>query len=454
MSAFLKYIKKGFLFSVQNPQIIYTSFLLVVIPVAFLFTSQMFLDVSRTNQESLERRGISLMHDAFVSFASLHFDESELLQEAIESIALQNQNIDGFRVLEFTEGSYTIIASLNEQEIGGVDDNPRLQVLYRDVISENSKFLAFIENDERHWGVVREIQAPSGEPLGIVYTSVSMQWLDDLIASKLVWAYGILVFVIMIIGFLLIRQAKVIDYAVLYKRLKEVDQMKDDFVSMAAHELRTPLTIIRGYTEMLSSSKRLTETDRQMTSNITQSANHLNQLIGDILDVSRLQQGRLSFNMEIVQPETLINDVVESLKYTASQKGLALAYEPNGSADIHIDIDRLKQVLINVIGNSIKYTLKGEVRVKTYVEKNMYTIRVSDTGIGMSADDQQKLFTRFYRVRTKETENIRGTGLGLWITKEIVTQMKGEISVESIKGKGTDFIIRFAVDNADEKHDI
>ena len=132
---------------------------------------------------------------------------------------------------------------------------------------------------------------------------------DSIFAANIQNAYITLAFIILLIGALLIRQAKVIDYAVLYKRLKEVDQMKDDFISMAAHELRTPLTIIRGYTDMLADSKNITETDRQMTSNIEASANHLNQMIGDILDVSRLQQGRLSFNIKIMQPKEIINEI-------------------------------------------------------------------------------------------------------------------------------------------------
>ena len=99
----------------------------------------------------------------------------------------------------------------------------------------------------------------------------------------------------------------------------------------------------------------------------------------------------------------------------------------------------------NIIGNAVKYTLKGKVTVTSYVERDTYIIRVSDTGIGISAEDQKKLFTRFYRVKSKETDSIRGTGLGLWITRNIINQMEGNISVESIKGKGTDFVISFPI---------
>ena len=158
-----------------------------------------------------------------------------------------------------------------------------------------------------------------------------------------------------------------------------------------------------------------------------------------------MQQGRLSFNLQIIQPEDSISSVVESLTYTANQKGLQVSYDMKNSARILVDKDRLKQVLINLVGNAVKYTPKGSVTVTSYSEGDIYMIRVSDTGIGISAEEQKKLFTRFYRIRSKETENIRGTGLGLWITKEIVSQMGGQLAVESIKGKGTDFIASFPI---------
>ena len=111
------------------------------------------------------------------------------------------------------------------------------------------------------------------------------------------------------------------------------------------------------------------------------------------------------------------------------------------------DKDRLKQVFVNFIGNAVKYTMKGEVKVRQYSENNRLYIRVIDTGIGMSEEEKSRLFEKFYRIRTKETEDIRGTGLGLWITAQIVKEMKGNISVESIKGVGSHFIVSFPIIN-------
>ena len=441
----LQNLSKKVSFIGKNPQLIYTIFLLIVIPLAFLVSSQKFLNVAANHQEKLEQDRIGLTQDIFVGFASSFMDNPEFLQKKIERIKEQNSTIADFKVLKRIGEDYKIIASLDLEEVGKIDENIGRIDSYN--LARSGEYLIFptSESDGRHWQAVRAIMDDSSNAIGIMYTDVSMAHIDALLTRNIKSAYSFLIFIIIIIGILLIRQAKVIDYAVLYKRLKEVDQMKDDFIGMAAHELRTPLTIIRGYTEMLTGSKRLTESDRQLTANIEASSEHLNQMISDILDVSRLQQGRLSFKLQETTPSSLIEEVVESLKYTAEKKGLDLRYEKKEAALISIDSDRLKQILINIIGNAVKYTPEGGVTVTTHVEKNKLYIRVSDTGIGISAEDQKKLFTRFYRVKSRETDSIRGTGLGLWITRNIINQMNGNISVESIKGKGTDFIISFPI---------
>jgi signal transduction histidine kinase len=443
---------ENFSFLSKNPQIVYTVFLLIIIPVAFLYSGQNFLSVSVDNQERLEQERIGSMQDIFVEFAPLFLNDSSFLKQRINRIKEQNTNIVDFKILKKTSSGYEVSVSLNDKEVGKIDDDPLRTAGYDLALSGKFYIVPFQQEDGRHWIATRGFSGV-GTSTGqwILYNDISMASVDALFNSNKQGAYIMLSFIILAIGFLLMRQARVLDYAVLYKRLKEVDQMKDDFVSMAAHELRTPLTIIRGYTEMLTESKHLTEDDLKLTANIENSANHLNQLIGDILDVSRLQQGRLSFKLIPTQPVGIIDPIVESLKYTAKQKGLTLEYTKKEDGTINVDTDRLKQILINVVGNAVKYTPTGGVTVTSYVEKDQYVVRVSDTGIGISAEDQKNLFARFYRVKSKETEDIRGTGLGLWITKEIITQMNGIIYVESIKGKGTDFILSFPLVKAEVK---
>jgi signal transduction histidine kinase len=229
-----------------------------------------------------------------------------------------------------------------------------------------------------------------------------------------------------------------------------VDQLKDDFISMASHELRTPLTIIKGYAEFVSEAPEISAETRDYVDKISIGTQQLDSLVADILDVSRIEQGRMSFKMEKLNPTELIDSVVASLVLPAKEKGLNISFDKTkieNNQFINVDVDRLKQVLVNLVGNAVKYTPKGEVVVHQYTEKGNLNIRISDTGIGMTEEERARLFEKFYRIRIKETEDIRGTGLGLWITAKMVKEMGGKISVESIKGVGSHFVISFPIVN-------
>lgn len=454
IDAFSQILKRGVDFVRNNPQIIYTLFLVVAIPLAFFFTSEKFLKVATDNQNRLERSRIGLLQDTFALFAGERMNDSAYLNRRIAEIAENNETMMHFQVLGIPDDSgYTVIASMNEKEVGtkvipdalssylfGSATPKKPDMIYQVYASE------FFIDGARYWRSIRAIPATSSkEVVGYLSTDISMAQADAVSQRNIQNAYVVLAGIILLIIILLGRQARIIDYASLYARLKEVDQMKDDFVSMAAHELRSPLTIIRGYVEMLGEGEGMPEGSKENLKRIDQAALQLNSLVGDILDVSKLQEGRMSFRFTPLDISADIAHVVDSFKRPAQDKGLALSYAPVPLPNISVDSDRLRQVLINIVGNAIKYTPEGEVRVAASADANNVTIRVSDTGMGISAEDQQKLFQKFFRVKNQETEKITGTGLGLWITIQIVKAMKGTISVESIKGKGTDFIVSFPV---------
>jgi len=244
---------------------------------------------------------------------------------------------------------------------------------------------------------------------------------------------------------LFFRHARIIDYTALYKKLKEVDQLKDDFVSMASHELRTPLTVIRGYAENLRESGPVNENQEISLKRIDIATKQLDDLVNDMLDVSRIEQGRMKVELQEINPIANISEIVEGFVSLAEAKGIKMKFTHELQTDIKINIDpaRFKQVLTNIIGNSVKYTKEGEIKINLKKIGEDLVIRVSDTGFGMSAEAQKNLFTKFYRIQTDETREVRGTGLGLWITKQIVEIMKGTITVESIEGVGSHFIISF-----------
>ncbi len=442
-----QYFLQGLLFVRNSPQIIYTIFLLIVIPLAFIWSGKNFLSVASNNQERIERRQAVLMQDVFVELASIKMNDPVSLQAIIEKIKSENENsISGIKVVSLSEGKRSVIASSEKKEIGTSDEVNTLIYNVVGVQSPDTQLFPLKIGGERHYRAARVILDPTTKmAVGISLIDFSMKSIDETARQNTQSAYYVLFLIVLVISFLLLRYAKIVDYTVLYRKLQEVDQMKDDFVSMAAHELRTPLTVVRGYAEMLSESQNLKDEDKVNTTRIMASTDQLNSLITDILDVVRLNQGKMAFHTETLDVSPILEKVVESFKEVANAKSLTLAYDKKELPKIAVDPEKFRQVIVNIIGNSIKYTPNGLVTVFAEVEHSVLSVRIRDTGIGISAEDQKNLFSKFYRVRSKDTEDIRGTGLGLWIAAQVVSNMGGKISVESIKGKGTDFVISFPV---------
>ncbi len=449
MKQFTNLFSRGIDFARNNPQIIYTLFLVFAIPLAFFFSSDQFLRVARENQDKLEQSRIALLEDAFVAFLPSVKDQNDLLSK-LNTLAKDNETINSIDIIFATttsEYGYSIYASLTHgtSTASYVPDSVSLNLLrFARGDSGQSFAMAYSDDFGRHWRSARALGSIN-ESEGYALVDVLMAQSDRVARKNIQKAYGVLVLIIFLIIILLARQARIIDYSTLYKRLKEVDQMKDDFVSMAAHELRSPLTVIRGYVEMLGEGEGLKEAGKLHLKNIDQAAERLNGLVGDILDVAKLQEGRMSFSKAVINPDEIVASVVEGYQQPAKTKSLALTCENHADVKISADPERFRQVVINLVGNAVKYTSQGEVRVQSKKENGNYILRVSDTGMGISAENQKHLFEKFYRVKTEATSRIQGTGLGLWITLAMVNAMDGKVSVESIEGKGSDFIVSFKV---------
>ncbi len=440
---------QGVEFARNNPQIIYTLFLVFAIPIAFFFSSDQFLRVARENQDRLEQSRIALLEDSFATFIPELATTTDVTQ-LLQLLTKDNETINTIDiVLASTTNTtgYQRYASLHSELAGSEFEPDQVAVnLLRFARADHAQSFAMAYTDEygRHWRSARAL-GDVFDSEGYVIIDVSMAQSDAVSRKNIQKAYMVLVLIILMIIALLGRQARIIDYSRLYARLKEVDRMKDDFVSMAAHELRAPLTVIRGYVEMLGEGDGLKEQGKAHLRNIDQAAVRLSSLVGDILDVAKLQEGRMSYELVSLYPAPILKDVVDGFMQVASLKSLILSLEEEKVSDMRIlvDKDRFRQILVNIIGNAVKYTPEGSVRVSVQIVNGYYTLRVSDSGLGISAEHQKHLFEKFYRVKSESTAHIEGTGLGLWITKQIVEAMNGTINVESIEGKGTDFIVSF-----------
>lgn len=227
-------------------------------------------------------------------------------------------------------------------------------------------------------------------------------------------------------------------------REMEIDKMKTEFISVVSHELRTPLTSIKGYTDLLLTGQtgEINDLQKEFLGIVQGSASRLGNLINDILDISRIESGRMELKMEPVDYGRIVTDVLRLMKPAADDKDIAIdASFPENIPLVRGDADKITQILTNLLSNGIKYTPAGGW-VKVYLEVTegeCITTCVQDSGIGISAADQKRLFQKFFRADNSLTREAGGTGLGLAIVKTMIELLGGTIWLESTPGVGSKF---------------
>lgn len=228
-------------------------------------------------------------------------------------------------------------------------------------------------------------------------------------------------------------------------RERELDRMKSEFVSMVSHELRTPLTSIKGYVDLLLEGEvgALTPDQQEFLEIVGSNAERLVSLINDILDISRIEAGRIALTMAPVDLPSLLERLVISFRPQIEAKRQRLVVDIAPSVPpARGDAERLTQIFANLISNAHKYTpAGGTLTIRAGAIGNRVVASVADTGIGLSQEEQEQLFTRFYRAQNRTTQEVGGTGLGLSITRSLVDLHGGTIAVESTPGKGSTFTV-------------
>ena len=224
--------------------------------------------------------------------------------------------------------------------------------------------------------------------------------------------------------------------------LKKNERLKTEFMNIAAHELRSPVTPIKGYLDLIIHDNGTDEKIKNWAKISLRNTERLLKLVNDILDVARLDSDTMRFDMEKLDPIELLTEIAEDVKPAIINKKLEFRVTvPSILPHILGDKIRLSQVLKNLIGNALKFTDYGYIALEAEKKENHILISVTDTGIGISKDEIKKIFTKFYQAYTGEDRNNEGTGLGLFISKEIVKKHNGNIWAESEVGKGSRFVV-------------
>ena len=227
-------------------------------------------------------------------------------------------------------------------------------------------------------------------------------------------------------------------------REKQIQQMKNDFVSHVSHELKTPLASITAYTEMLTDGEVGDEkTRKEFYSVIQNQAQRLNRLIENILNSSRIESGLIKINKESASLTMLIEEQLRMIKSYAEEKKVQVTgQQPIVYDQVYVDKDMIQEVIVNLLSNAVKYTPSGgSVKIKTEVDEGASLVRVTvtDTGVGIPEDDIEHVFDKFYRVGANKKQ-AKGTGLGLNLVKQIIEKVHdGRVFVESKVGQGSTF---------------
>ena len=232
---------------------------------------------------------------------------------------------------------------------------------------------------------------------------------------------------------------------------KEAVAVKTEFLANMSHELRTPLTSVIGFSELLRQQPDLSERSKGYADRVASGSQALLATVNDVLDFSKLEAGQVELRPKPSSPAQVFGEAIELFQSQADAKGIAVLLEmaPSVPAALLFDPDRVRQVLLNLIGNAVKFTAKGAVSVKTeYRAPGLLTFEVSDTGPGMNEAQLSRLFQRFSQVDESLSRSHGGTGLGLAICKGLVDAMGGEISVTSTPGAGSTFRVAFACSRA------
>lgn len=431
-------------------EIAYSVGVIIAIPLLLALNTVLLVRSTRSAFNSELRRKADLVNAVIAesSVGEIKENDTAALDAKLQQLEASQPAIRQTAVITDIDGELTIIASGTELTERQLNPSSELQAQIAFERRQPVAKLVNISNDgqaAQAWNVVTPVIADD-EVIAVISSSIVTSDAEEAIDKAFTASFVVMIASILVILALLFRHFRLVGYIQLLAKQRELNQTMSDFLSVATHELKAPTSIIKGYLSNVLDgtfgpvNDKVTE---QLETAIAQTE-RLNSLVQDLLNVSRIEQGRIEYKAEPVDVKSTLQLITTTYQPIAAKKGLELhAQLADEPMIITADSGRIQEICTNLVDNAVKYTAAGSVTVTAQVTAGKVVISIRDTGFGMSPEARKRLFQRFYRIKTEQTKDISGTGLGLWIIKKYIEAMKGTIEVESLEGAGSNFIVTF-----------
>lgn len=291
------------------PQLWLTIIVAAAIVASFVYVATSFLSIARSAQDELTQVRIGSLQDAFAPLAAELWQQPDIMRSYMRRMQTLNPTIESFSInVQQSSGQWQVLISSEPSEEGTPVFRQDLLLSLARADAQHSFTVSVTENGTRYFYTARAVVFRDGTLKGVVLTRQTLSAADEKLSSSTDRALLLLVVILLFLLLLFFRHARIIDYTVLYRKLREVDTLKDEFIAMASHELRAPLTAIRGYAEMLTDGSLDAATHEQSIRRIDASAQQLDTLIADMLDVSRIEQGRVKMEQTRIDTHAILGD--------------------------------------------------------------------------------------------------------------------------------------------------
>ena len=440
ISKFLFTLESGWKQVRSNSKLLFIVVILFVFPLLIMLVMQQFNAVATANIQTAEFKRTDTLHSS-VS-AVLRASDMSTVNRLVQDLAADSADLTSLRVYVASDANTVeIVASSDSTELhatstlstvlqlGKVEFDQTFTVPLTIATGRIEQAVRYVETTEQNYYIFSEYSRAQTDIV------LNQRTQDSYLLLTLIFSF------LIGLAYWINRQS---DWEKRHNKIKTTLDERDLFTTMIAHEFRTPLTAIKGYASFLQESTTMLPEEIRFADTIRDSAERLVLLVNDFLEIARIQSGKLTIVSKPVDVRTQIQTVITSLTEEAKTKGLQLVYTPNLQPQTLVsDSNRFVQILTNIVSNSIKYTDQGTVEISCELERSGLIIRIKDTGTGISAEDQKRLFAPFARVGGVDKTTTTGTGLGMWITKQMIELLHGTIAVESIKDVGTHIVLRF-----------